>query len=223
MAIELLSGDIETASQLLFSALRSHLANNERVLWLLSGGSAIDVAVRVSQLLPIDYQENLYVMLMDERYGTVGHADSNWKGMQAAGFDFAKVTAMPTLDGYDAERTRDLFEQHFTELMKACQYHVGLFGIGADGHTAGILPHSEASASHEVVAMYSAGPFQRITLTADALKRLDEAFVYAIGKDKWPVMAQILNEDKPFDDQPAQLLKVLPKMTLFTDYKGEIA
>ena len=59
-----------------------------------------------------------------------------------------------------------------------------------------------------------------MTTTPAALARLDEAVVYALGESKWPVIDQ-LEDDLPLNDQPAQALKQIPKLTIFNDHRGE--
>jgi 6-phosphogluconolactonase/glucosamine-6-phosphate isomerase/deaminase len=92
--------------------------------------------------------------------------------------------------------------------------------MGADGHTAGILPHSEAVNDGEFAHGYSAGEFERITMTPIAISQLDEAVLYAEGEAKWPMIDQ-LESDALFTDQPAQGLKRAAKLTVFNDHKGD--
>jgi 6-phosphogluconolactonase/glucosamine-6-phosphate isomerase/deaminase len=97
-----------------------------------------------------------------------------------------------------------------------------LFGIGSDGHTAGILPRSSAVDEMRLAHGYDGGTFKRITMTRPAITQLDEAVIYTMGKDKWPVLDQLEN-DVAIDEQPAQILKQVPKVTIFNDHKGEAA
>ena len=50
--------------------------------------------------------------------------------------------------------------QFFDEELKIAEYKIGLFGIGVDsGHTAGILPDSEAVNCQELVCSYDTPVF----------------------------------------------------------------
>jgi hypothetical protein len=60
-------------------------------------------------------------------------------------------------------------------------------------------------------------------MTAPAITRLDEAVVYAIGENKWPVLAQLAQSDLPLTDQPAQVLKRVRIVTIFNDHTGDPA
>jgi len=204
------------------SAVQEKLRTATPVLWLVPGGSAIAVAATASRLLresgvPLN---NLTVTLTDERYGDVGHPDSNWPQLQAAGFDVPDATLLPVLHGGSLSETVAQFATTLeTELNKAT-FRLGLFGIGADGHTAGMLPHSSAVAETGFAHGYDAGNFTRITMTRPAIALLDEVVVYAVGEEKWPILQQ-LEADVPVEDQPAQALKQVPIVTIFNDYKGD--
>src|SRR5690606_33493720 len=125
----------------------------------------------------------------------VGHDDSNWKQLEVAGFNLPQAKLFPVLSGEDlitiTKKYSDILKQ---ELDKA-DYKIGLFGIGSDGHTAGILPHSPALTSHAFAHAYEASPFVRITMTPKAIELLDEAVVFAQGETKWPVIRSLLHED----------------------------
>lgn len=205
------------------TAIFDHLRAGRRVLWLLAGGSAIPVEVAIAKRLRTSGTslESLTVTLTDERYGPVGHADSNWQQLETAGFVLPGARLQPVLsEGASLEQTAQTFAAFLGDALSTHDYRLGLFGIGADGHTAGVLPHSPAVAATALAASYDAAPYQRVTMTFPAIKQLDEAMVYAIGKDKWPVLDQ-LQTDISLDDQPAQMLKQVPRFTIFNDHIGE--
>jgi len=53
------------------------------VLWLVPGGSNIPIAVEAMDMIRKEMSglslKYLTITLSDERYGSVGHKDSNWK------------------------------------------------------------------------------------------------------------------------------------------------
>jgi 6-phosphogluconolactonase/glucosamine-6-phosphate isomerase/deaminase len=200
----------------LASVITSHLESGEHVLWLLAGGSAIGIGVDVAHKLGRVPDGRLTVSLTDERYGPVGHADSNWAQLMSAGFNLPGATLIPTLTGLDQPRTASKWGAELDHAFSTSDFHVGFFGIGPDGHTSGILPHTSAVEAPGTVFAYNAGSYERITTTSAFIKQLDEAVVYAIGQPKWPVLEQLEHEESP-DIQPAQILKQLPKLTVFTD------
>src|SRR4051812_4722359 len=67
--------------------LTKELAAGKHVLWLVTGGSNIDASVEIMECLPADLTKKLTIMVADERFGAVGHADSNEAQLEQAGFD----------------------------------------------------------------------------------------------------------------------------------------
>jgi 6-phosphogluconolactonase/glucosamine-6-phosphate isomerase/deaminase len=207
----------EPVIEYLVQAISEQLKAGKRVFWLVPGGSSISIAAEVSKRLSDTPLDKLTVTLTDERYGDVGHADSNWKQLADAGFALPGADLHPVLDGQDMLATVSHFAETLQTALENADYALGFFGIGPDGHTAGILPGSPAVTETAFAAGYDAGNFKRITMTPPAIAKLDEAVVYAVGEAKWPIFEQ-LGTDLPLEQQPAQSLKQVPKTTIFNDH-----
>lgn len=208
------------ASQKLAYLIQAELSQGKKVVWLISGGSAITIAVEAQKLLT--NTENLIVMQIDERYGPVGHSDSNWKQLLDAGFNDSDVLCHPMLIGHDVIETTSNYEQLLNETIENNTYVIGLFGIGADGHTAGILPNSPAITAAAEVAFYQGPDYPRITITPAFFAKIHTAIVYAMGNAKLQAL-QNLQKDLPPVLEPAQLLKQIPDTWIYTDQMGENA
>jgi 6-phosphogluconolactonase/glucosamine-6-phosphate isomerase/deaminase len=210
--------DVATGERQLSELLTQSLTVGKRVLWLVPGGSNIPVAVAVMTALPDNVTKNLTIMLGDERYGPVGHADSNAERLHAAGFDFKHATFIPILTGDDlkvtAEKYEDAAQKHFT----ASDLLVGQFGVGDDGHIAGIRPHSPgATAVGELTVGYEWTDYARVTLTFPAIRQLHVAYAFVYGEDKRHTLEQLRNETLPLADQPAQILKAVHEAYVYND------
>jgi 6-phosphogluconolactonase/glucosamine-6-phosphate isomerase/deaminase len=201
------------------SRIAEELAQGKKVLWLIPGGSSIPVAIEAAKVLSTSNHDGLMVSLTDERYGTVGHVDSNWTQLLAHGFDLPRALLVPVLKGESLAHTTAAWSAHLESLIREADYILGFFGIGADGHIAGMLPHTSALISKECATSYDAEKFQRITITPRVIDELDTAVAFTQGKSKWPTLAK-LREDLHRGDHPVQLLKHVPEFTLFTDYQG---
>jgi 6-phosphogluconolactonase/glucosamine-6-phosphate isomerase/deaminase len=176
------------------------------------------VAILALDLIIPELRSNLYITLTDERYGTLGHQDSNWRQLEAAGFKATGANIFPVLTGQDILAATRSYNDFLKQELAGAAYKIGLFGIGADGHTAGILPYSSALSSLDLAANYEATDFQRITMTPLAIAQLDEAVVFAVGAAKWPTLEK-LKKETAIKEQPAQALKKTAKLLIFTDYK----
>jgi len=197
------------------------LLEGKKTLWLVPGGSNIATAVSVMSAVrkkvPVIALSNLTVSLSDERYGPVGHADSNWRQLKEAGFIFEDISVIPVLRDLSLEET---VEQYGSEIMAAFErsaVRIAQLGIGPDGHIAGILPHSPAVFERGPVSGYQAEKFTRVTLSTDMLGRLSAAFVFAFGDSKAQALKSLRDRELPLEAQPAQILKQIPEAYLYSD------
>lgn len=194
--------------------LSDHLRSGEQVAWLLSGGSAIDLEVRIAQRLQTLDVTKLYVGLIDERYGPRSHKDENYVQLTEAFFPFY---INRVLKGESGAKTAKAFGEKTMEALKDADFSLGIFGIGADGHTAGIKPGSPAVTSTEPAVFYKWDDYQRITLTPPIIRELDEAIVYAVGHEKTETLQTLTSKKVSPSKQPAQVLKDVAVCTLYTD------
>lgn len=198
------------------------LERQDHVVWLVSGGSNIQIATEVMRELPEHLTRKLVIMLADERYGDVGHKDSNFQQLQEVGFEPKLAEFIPTLiDGLSLEDTAAEFGQRFTREADNAGAILAQFGIGSDGHVAGILPHSPASTSDRAAFGYHTEQYNRITLTFNSLKRIHTAYAFVYGDDKAPTLKQLQTEDLELTEQPAQILKQIPDVYIYNDQRTE--
>lgn len=198
----------------------NQLNQGKHVLFLVSGGSAIAVEVKVSTLIKDIPHHNLTVTMIDERYGPLNHKDCNWTKLINDGFDLPQAKLIPVVTGDDKPTTTEKFKVALEEELNKADYKIGLFGVGGDGHTAGILPGSEAVTCEDLVCSYETPTFSRITMTEKAILKLDEAVAFIKGEEKWGVVKNLLEENIDINEQPSQILKKIPLLTIFTDYKS---
>lgn len=218
------TSDWHPAIVVLQQRLEQELAAGKKVLWLVSGGSNIKASVTLMQNLDDALAVKLTILLVDERYGSVGHDDSNGSQLLAAGFNPKQATVLPVLlPNTSFSATRDRYEEIAKQAFVDNDIVIAQLGIGADGHIAGILPYSEAVESPDFVAAYISQPFQRLTLTHHALKRISAAYVFAYGPDKELALDLLSSKMISYSEQPSQILKELPEAYVFNDHVGEAA
>ena len=204
----------------LVSTISQRLGAGDQVLWLLSGGSAVGLAVAVAARLRPPSPDRLIVSLADERYGTVGHADSNWQQLTEAGFALPQATLVPVLRGLPLIETAQVWGAEIDGYLRTVDYRLALLGIGPDGHTSGVLPGTPATYATEPAFAYDGGAFERVTTTLPTLARLDEAVVYMVGEAKRQVITGLKNTID-VHEQPAQILKAIHRATIFNDLEGD--
>lgn len=202
----------------IYTILHQVLTVGQNVTWLVSGGSAIPLEVEISKRLQQDDISRLRVILTDERYGKPGHSGENWWQLEQAGFSLPGATTYRILhENLDREATTKQFAATLEQFFKESDTIFGLFGMGPDGHTAGIKPHAFDMDTPLFAVGYTGEDFERITMTPHAVEQVTNAILYASGEAKRPALQTLLEKELPTADQPAQLLKHLPVCTLFTD------
>jgi 6-phosphogluconolactonase/glucosamine-6-phosphate isomerase/deaminase len=167
----------------------------------------------------LGHEQKLLVTLTDERYGPVSHADSNWQQLLEAGFYSGQAAVYPVLqDGLSLAATAQAFNKTLQDSFNQADVVIGQLGIGADGHTSGILPRSPAVQPAKALAIgYKTAQFDRISTTFTALKRLEYAYVFAYGQDKQPALQALKEKNLPLADQPAQILKLVQRAYVYND------
>jgi 6-phosphogluconolactonase/glucosamine-6-phosphate isomerase/deaminase len=209
------------AAEKIADSILVQLKQNKKVLWLSGGGSGIRVVVETSIILKERSNlANLTFTLTDERYGDIGHKDSNWQQLLDAGFSLPQATLRSVLTGKDINTTTQYFAQILERELDKADFNIGLFGMGADGHTAGILPHSPAIEAEQAATCYKTPDFERITMTFKAIKEINKAVLFAIGQSKHQMLDN-LEKDLALSEQPAQILKEIENFSVYNDYKGE--
>lgn len=213
------STDGHEGVEALSSRLIQELGAGRKVLWLICGGSNIPLAKRVMDLVREGAGAslaNLSIGQTDERFGEVGHKDSNWQQMKEASFNFEGVEWLPILRNVPLQETAQAYAAELMVALGKADVVVGQFGIGADGHVAGMLPHTPGIAASEYAVGYEAEPFVRITMTPPALAHLAAAYTFAFGPSKHDAIEKLKTE-LPLEDEPCQILKRIPESFFYTD------
>lgn len=212
---------IDALSKEIILALRT----GKKVLWFICGGSNIAPAVQAMNIIRGSVDDNLLpnltVAQTDERYGPIGHKDSNWKMILDAGFDLNGIKSLPVLTGKSLKTAvggySDKIERAFLERSKDGGLLIGVFGIGADSHIAGILPDSVAVNDPGLICGYEAGQFVRITLTPSAMRKIDVVYAFAFGPDKKGPLDNLRARPADVAKEPCQILRELPSAYIYSD------
>ncbi len=215
------SNPIQSAADLAADSIIHQLDSKKTVLWLLTGGSGLNIAIIAMSKLKEHDLSRLTISLTDERYGDIGHKDENWQQLVNAGFEANGAKIYRPLKNLDINQTTAEFNKWIKKQLKKNKFKIGLFGIGTDSHTAGIKPYSKAATSDDFVECFSGEDFDRISITFNTIKKLDQAIIQVSGADKKHVIKQLLTENLDTFTNPSQILKQVNKSTLFSDNKQE--
>ncbi len=204
----------------LAAEITKHLSAGQSVLWLVAGGSAMKIAIDVADRVKSNDLKNLTVTLSDERYGPVGHQDSNWFQLTRAGFKLPGAELIPVLNNRSLKTTVKRFDGILAQEIRNVDYKLGLIGIGSDSHIAGIKPHSPAVNATTMATGYNWDDYRRITMTFPAIEAMDEVVAYLAGEAKQAAL-DALSKDAPLAEVPSQILKRAKKAIIFNDMIGK--
>lgn len=144
----------------------------------------------------------------DERCVAPDHADSNYRMARVALFEPAgihehSVARMRGEDPLYDEAARDY------ERTLPGAFDVLVLGIGEDGHTASLFPHSPAlrEARRVVHVVGDKAPPHRLTITPRAIESARLIVVLASGRAKAQAVQRALEGELDVDSCPAQIAR----------------
>lgn len=197
------------------------LKEGRNVLWVLCGGSNVKYSVEVMNMIQSFVAKKdlmrLTVTLSDERFGDVGHKDSNWQQLLDAGFETKNVNLLPVLTGLDLDKTKEEFSIKVKKAYNKADIIIGQLGIGTDGHIAGVLPESRGVVDSSVAVAYEANDYVRITLTLKMIKKMSVIFVFAFGETKKVAISNLESNEMSLHQMPAQILKQVKDVRVYCD------
>ena len=200
-------------------AAREAVRERGRFNVALSGG---DTPRRLHRRLAADGKvdwSRAEIFLGDERAVPPDHPESNYRMaretlIEPAGIDPVHVhrvdTEIPNLDvaarDYEAEIARVLGAEPGGPPPS---FDLVLLGLGADGHTASLFPHSPALSESRrwVVPNEAPGLARRITMTFPLLLRARRVLVLVAGESKVTALREVLEGAWNPDQYPAQRLR----------------
>jgi 6-phosphogluconolactonase len=197
----------------------------------LSGGSTPKALYALLTAEPyrsrIDWSK-VHILFGDERGVPPEHKDSNYKMADEALLSKVPIpkAQVHRMKGELGERAEEAAKEY--GLMLKANFPDGLdvilLGMGGDGHTASIFPHTSAVSEkeHRVVGYFaensSTGKSWRITMTAPFINQGREIFVMLAGADKAARLKEVLEGPRDPARLPIQLIRPTHgKMTWIVD------
>ncbi len=200
------------------------------VLLLFSGGSALEII----ESIPTEYlADTVTLAVVDERFSAELDIN-NFAQVQATRFYNATLEhGVYTIDTQpQGDETPEELAQRFEKGLLAWRRDfpygiiIATLGVGADGHTAGILPmvdRDQFEKEYEgtawtAVRAVTGQPFShRITTTITFLKTIDHAHYFVFGREKDTALDAALSGDAPYAAVPARVIRDIAQVTLYTD------
>jgi 6-phosphogluconolactonase len=217
---------VRRSLDLLLSNLHSAIAERGVFTIALAGGNTPKPLYEAiaTQDLPWD---NIHVFWGDERYVPPTDPDSNEGMARHAWLDRVAIPpenihAMPT-DEADPTVAAQKHEQQLQSFFQTSSgafpaLDVILLGIGDDGHTASLFPHTEAlKVSDRLITVGNKSGQPRITFTAPLINQARCVIFMVAGANKQTALAHILADDGDADLYPARLIQPLGELWWLLD------
>lgn len=215
-----------------FSSLLTKIGS-EPTLILFSGGSALEILAHVS--LP-ENTSHLTLGVLDERF-TKNVRENNCASLKETAFyKSAVLGGARTIDtSMRFERVETLAETMNGAWEKWIEKNpsghiLATFGMGADGHTAGIMPYAEDPGMFDIlfedarraVVGYDAHGKNPIPLRATATLPFLRTHItggvgYITGVSKKPALERVLAPSGTYAETPARVFNDIQTFALFTD------
>jgi 6-phosphogluconolactonase/glucosamine-6-phosphate isomerase/deaminase len=119
----------------------------------------------------------------------------------------------------EVDKTVQNYSNLVEDLTKKSDFTIATFGIGTDGHTAGILPGSPAVDAQQPVFGYVWQDYVRMTITPNWLEGVDKAFVVARGRTKLEALSRLKAAGSSTSEIPSMLLNKIKDVVIYTDIK----
>lgn len=195
--------------------MSSVLDDNKRVVFFISGGSALEQEAKIiTNLLKSSNLSKLSILPIDERFGKPNHINSNVASLKKLIGDINDLPIHDVLINEALDNTKNKYDSLVKDILDDDYISFALIGIGEDGHIAGILNNSPAETSSDLVEAYISEPFTRITLTKNAIKKIGNIYVSSFGQNKAPILTELFNTNTK---KPMSMLKDFNNVKVYTD------
>jgi 6-phosphogluconolactonase len=195
------------------SVAKESIADHAQFFVALSGGSTPKILFE--HLCQPPYQQQLdwskiFLFWSDERSVPPDHPDSNYHMAMEAGFQAMSIPK-EQIHRMQAEESIEenslLYEKTIHTVLKGRPFDLVMLGMGDDGHTASLFPHTEGlkSQARWVVANYvPEKKTWRMTLTFECINQARHIAIYVLGACKKHILEKVLKSPPQFDLFPVQ-------------------
>jgi 6-phosphogluconolactonase len=206
---------ITEATVLILNKMKSAIAKSDICTIALAGGSTpkpIYEAIAATDL-PWD---KIHVFWGDERYVLPTHPDSNEKMAREAWLDKVdfpvnNIHPMPT-NGNNPQGDADTHNQELLNFFGITSgfptFDIILLGMGDDGHTASLFPHTQAlQVCDRLITVGNKGESLRLTFTVPLINQANCVIFLVSGSNKQEALEQVFSETGDSSQYPSKLIK----------------
>jgi 6-phosphogluconolactonase len=159
--------------------------------------------------------DKIHIFWGDERYVSATHPDSN-EGMARRAwldrvpFPAANLHPMPT-QAQDPAESAQLYEAQmraFFGEQNIPAFDLILLGLGDDGHTASLFPHTDVlNVCDRLIGVGYRGQDPRLTFTIPLINQARRVVFLVAGQSKRPALSAIFSDNANPFDYPARFIR----------------
>lgn len=206
---------IERAREIILSRIQTAIAAKDRFTIALSGGSTPKPLYEALSTEALPWSK-IHVFWGDERYVPATHQDSNQLMARQAWLDKIEI---PDRNIHGMNTTADnpqqdaeQYEAHLREFFQITEgfptFDLILLGMGDDGHTASLFPHTEAlTVSDRLITVGNKDGQARLTFTVPLINQADCVLFVVAGANKRPALKQIVAPQADESNYPSRLIQ----------------
>ena len=207
---------IERSQEIILSRLQAAIESRDQFTIALSGGSTPRPLYEAlsGQSLP---WSKIHVFWGDERYVPATHQDSNQLMARQTWLDKIEIPEenIHPMHTSSADPSQDA-QKHDAELQHFFQTQGGeiplfdliLLGMGDDGHTASLFPHTEAlTVRDRLVTVGNKDGQPRLTFTVPLINQARCVLFVVAGANKRPALKHIFAEQDDEMNYPSRLIQ----------------
>jgi 6-phosphogluconolactonase len=210
---------VESAGLRIIQVGNEAIARDGRFVLALSGGSTPKklhaFLIRPDIRTRIDWTKTIFLW-GDERTVPPDHENSNFRMaretlLEPLGIDDAQIIRMPA-DAPDLEQAASAHQATIAALFPGealPKLHLILLGMGDDGHTASLFPHTRALDETDQWIVANQVPQQetwRMTMTYPLINAAEHIFFLVLGANKAERLHEVLHGELDAKRLPSQLI-----------------
>jgi 6-phosphogluconolactonase len=220
---------IQRSLELVLQQIDAAIAQRGVCTVVLSGGSTPQPLYQQLAQQPLPWSK-LHIFWGDERYVAADHPDSNQRMARQAWLDQVAIPASHIHPMHTTSPSPEIAAQiHGAELKQVLtdldaisasglpQFDIVLLGMGDDGHTASLFPHTPALDIQDLPdAQLSQSPWvtvgqkdnqPRLTLTVPVLNQARNVLFILAGASKQPALIEVWSPDGDDRQYPSRMIR----------------
>lgn len=216
---------IASAQEFIIKKIQNTITQKGICTIALAGGSTPKPIYEAIALNNLSWNK-IHVFWGDERYVPANHPDSNQKMAKEAWLDKVDIPPenihpMPTT-GNNPQEDALKHEQEIRNFFQCPQgfpsFDIILLGMGDDGHTASLFPHTQAlENTTNLITVGNKGESLRLTFTAPLINGAHRVIFLVSGNNKQNALKEVFSKDSNPLEYPSKMIQPQGELIWFID------